>query len=143
MKRKEREKEMKWKAEERARKAAEKAKRDAEKAKRVEERAAEKARKTVEKAANKAPGVSSRRKGQSTSKGTSESPAGPSEQEEPKLKAPRLVDEDIDTEECCACFGHYSDDIGTGREWLECACGRWLHEECVENIVYDANGKEK
>ena len=96
MKRKEREKEMKWKAEERARKAAEKAKRDAEKAKRVEERAAEKARKAAEKAANKAPVVSSRRKGRSTSKGTSESSAGPSEQEEQKLKVPRLVDEDID-----------------------------------------------
>ena len=47
------------------------------------------------------------------------------------------------SEECCACFGLYSDDIGTGREWLECACGRWLHEDCVENIVYDTNGKEK
>ena len=51
-----------------------------------------------------------------------------------KAKTPRL-DESIDTEECCACFGQYSDDIGTGREWLECACGRWVHEDCVENIV--------
>ena len=47
----------------------------------------------------------------------------------PKAKTPRL-NESIDTEECCACFGQYSDDIGTGREWLECACGRWLHEDC-------------
>ena len=46
------------------------------------------------------------------------------------------------TEECCACFGQYSDDIGTGREWLECAFGRWVHEDSVENIVYNTNGKE-
>ena len=57
-------------------------------------------------------------------------------------KTPRL-DESIDTEECCACFGQYSDDIVTGREWLECVCGRWVREDCVENIVYDTNGKEK
>ena len=56
----------------------------------------------------------------------------------PPAKAPRVSD-DIDTEECCACFGQYSDDIESGREWLECACGRWVHEDCVENIVYDTN----
>ena len=39
----------------------------------------------------------------------------------PAAKAPH-VDDSIDTEECCACFGQYSDDIGTGTEWLECAC---------------------
>ena len=33
--------------------------------------------------------------------------------------------------------------IGTGREWLECTCSGWIHEDCVEDIVNDANGKEK
>ena len=67
----------------------------------------------------------------------------PTAESEPKPKAPRLDEDSINTEECCACFGLYIEDIGTGREWMECACGRWIHEECVEDIVYDANGKEK
>ena len=80
-----------------------------------------------------------RRKNRAATSGSSQSTSLTTK---PKAKTPRL-DESIDTEECCACFGQYSDDIGTGREWLECACGRWVHEDCVENIVYDTNGKEK
>ena len=33
---------------------------------------------------------------------------------------------------CCTCFGLYSDDFGTDRVWLKCFCGRWIHEECVD-----------
>ena len=62
---------------------------------------------------------------------------------EPKPKAPRLIEDSINTDGYCACFGLYTDGIGTGREWLECACGRWIHEECIEDVVYNANGKEK
>ena len=132
MKKQEREKEMKRKADERARKAAEKAKRDAEKAKKAQERAAERAKIAAEKAADKAKKaqgrVSTRGKRPIPSKATGESSASSglaavTTELEPKSKAPRLIDEDIDTEECCACFGQYADDVGTGREWLECACG--------------------
>ena len=135
-KKKEREEEQKRKADERAKKAAEKAKRDAEKALKAQEKATEKARKAAEN--KQQAGVSSRKKRAATS-GSSQSTSLTTK---PKAKTPCL-DESIDTEECCACFGQYSDDIGTGREWLDCACGRWLHEDCVENIVYDTNGKEK
>ena len=64
-------------------------------------------------------GLSSSRKGRSTLKSVNGSSASSNltiaDHDEPKSKAPCL---DIDTEECCACFGHYCDDIGTGREWL-------------------------
>ena len=33
---------------------------------------------------------------------------------------------------CCVCFGCYSDDRDTSREWLQCKCGRWLHEDCID-----------
>jgi len=43
------------------------------------------------------------------------------------------ADDEIDVNRCCVCFGIYSDDAGTGREWLECRCSRWLHEDCVDD----------
>ena len=104
--------------------------RDAEKALKAQEKATEKASKAAEN--KQQAGVSSRKKRAATSVSSQST----SLTTKPKAKTPRL-------DECCACFGQYSDDIGTGREWLECACGRWVHEDCVENIVYDTNGKEK
>ena len=49
------------------------------------------------------------------------------------LKKKRLQEsEEIDVNECCMCFGTYEEDImeGAGAEWMSCACGRWLHEDC-------------
>ena len=54
----------------------------------------------------------------------------------PPLKKRRLqMSEEIDLNECCMCIGTYEDDImeGAGAEWISCACGRWLHEDCAEN----------
>ena len=53
-------------------------------------------------------------------------------------------EEKIDTNVCCQCGGSYEQDImeGTGADWLACACGRWLHEECVEDCIRDAEGNE-
>lgn len=62
--------------------------------------------------------------------------------EKPKVLGPHLIDDDINIEICCVCFGQYSDDIGTKKEWLECTCSQWVHEDCAENIVYDINGRE-
>jgi len=38
---------------------------------------------------------------------------------------------------CCRCDGLYDQDVveGTGANWLVCACGRWLHEECVDACI--------
>ena len=33
--------------------------------------------------------------------------------------------------ECSYCFEMYCHD---GKEWLECACGRWVHELCIEEV---------
>ena len=53
-------------------------------------------------------------------------------------------DENIDINQCCVCFGTFQEDqeLGTGMEWVECACKRWLHEVCVSDIEINADGKE-
>ena len=42
------------------------------------------------------------------------------------------------------CFSTYEDDIleGAGMDWISCACGRWLHEDCAEDRKLDDQGKE-
>lgn len=43
----------------------------------------------------------------------------------------------MDSDECCVCHGTFTEDAeqGNGSEWLQCSCGRWLHEECVSDLV--------
>ena len=145
---------MKRKAEERAKKAEEKARREEEKAKKAQEKALQKAKKAAEKATASLKAAPTRRKQPRTENNTctlahtctaasSDTGTSPTAESEPKPKAPRLIEDSINIDEYCACFGLYTDDIGTGREWLECACDRGIHEECIEDIVYNANRKEK
>jgi len=51
----------------------------------------------------------------------------------------------IDPNKCCMCFVSYEDDVlkGAGTEWIFCKCGRWLHEDCVEDVVMDNNEEER
>ena len=56
-------------------------------------------------------------------------------------KARCEIDETVHENLCCVCFGSYDEDIGTGREWVECSCKRWLHEDCVDEEDMDSNGK--
>ena len=51
---------------------------------------------------------------------------------------------DIDLNTCCTCFVRYEDDIirGAGTEWISCACGRWLHEDCAEDCVAGDQGND-
>ena len=51
----------------------------------------------------------------------------------------------IDPNKCCMCFVTYEDDVldGAGAEWISCKCGRWLHEDCVEDVVKDSTGDER
>ena len=48
-------------------------------------------------------------------------------------------------DECCECLRTYIEDVnqGTGLEWVKCACGRWLHEECIDSVQQDLDGKER
>ena len=42
------------------------------------------------------------------------------------------------------CFGSFEDDVrdGDGAGWVSCDCGRWLHEDCVEDYVVNKSGAE-
>ena len=42
--------------------------------------------------------------------------------------------------ECAFCFGLYAKD---GKEWVECACGQWIHENCMEDLYVDVDGQER
>ena len=97
-------------------------------------KAAEKAAKQAAKESRQG-GASTRRKSPTSSN---------SMQDRTRAKVPKLSALDlIDPNQCCACFGLYEDDVGTGCEWLQCCCSRWIHEDCVEDIVQGENGEEK
>ena len=53
--------------------------------------------------------------------------------------------DEIDVNICCMCFGHYEDDVleGAGVDWIFCKCGRWLHEDYVDEVVKDNDGEER
>ena len=55
------------------------------------------------------------------------------------------VSESFDPNVCCMCFGNFEDDVldGCGADWLDCACGRWLHCDCAEDCVTDRYGKKQ
>ena len=49
----------------------------------------------------------------------------------------------FDENQCCVCFRTYEDDVieDTCLDWLQCACKRWLHEECIDyDIGHNADG---
>ena len=39
-------------------------------------------------------------------------------------------------------FVLYEDDQ-SGKNWVACACGRWLHEECADDCIIDSDGNER
>ena len=65
----------------------------------------------------------------------------PTSQRQAQKKAQCEIDETVHENHCCACFGFYDEDIGTGREWVECSCKRWLHEDCVDEEDMNSSGK--
>ncbi len=48
-------------------------------------------------------------------------------------------DETIHDNLCCVCYGSFDEDIGTGREWLQCSCKRWIHEDCIDTNDTDGS----
>ena len=124
----EREEKKQQKEEEQRRKAKEREKKAEQRAKKAKKASDEKSRKVTCKTRNKG-GECSHSK-------------------EPQRKnhcKESCADSDINTDVCCMCFGLYSEGVvsGDSRDWIECACGRWLHEECAEDREVDANGKER
>ena len=53
-----------------------------------------------------------------------------------RKKARGDMDATVESDLCCVCFGSYQEDIDTGREWLQCSCNRWVHEDCVDLLVF-------
>ena len=45
------------------------------------------------------------------------------------------------TEMCGVCFEPYC--YPDYCDWIQCACGQWTHEDCVDEIVTDEHGKER
>ena len=59
-----------------------------------------------------------------------------------RKKSTENIDNEIDNNKCCTCFGVYSDDAGTDRQWVMCCCNSWIHEDCVDPAdVVDDTGK--
>ena len=116
----------------------------------------ERARKTEEKAKEKEHKAAKRTRKASAKTGTT-----PDEQDEevesnaptcstrssvqPPQKKARAQEDTIDEGRCCVCFTSYEDDVKerTGKDWVMCACSRWLHEECADDCVLDNTGKER
>ena len=46
---------------------------------------------------------------------------------------------------CCECNISYEDDVrsGCGEEWIQCACDRWIHANCIDEVIIGADGSER
>ena len=79
--------------------------------------------------------------------------AGPTSQLEPAItsgSSDSCIDEIVpvsqgktqpkSTETCGVCFEPY---CYYYCDWIQCACGQWTHEDCVDEIVTDVHGKER
>ena len=109
----------KRKVEERARKAEEGEKRRTEIEKERARMAALKQNK----------GGSCKRPGPSTQQEATTSAQGDASGRTLRKRAKVSVDSTIFTDLCCVCFGSFGEDQGTGREWLQCLCTRWIHKD--------------
>ena len=49
---------------------------------------------------------------------------------------------DFNDSECCVCFVPYEEDQ-SGKDWVACGCGRWLHEDCADDCIIDSDGNER
>ena len=140
LKKKEREELNKRKVEERARKAEERARKAEEREKRRTEIEKERARKAALKQ-NKLKGGSCKRPGPSTQQEATTSAQGDASGRTLRKRAKVSVDSTIFTDLCCVCFGSFEEDQGTGREWLQCLCTRWIHKDCIFPNATNATNK--
>lgn len=53
-----------------------------------------------------------------------------------------FVDKEAEDDyECAFCYSSYS--TSDGRDWVKCACSRWVHEDCMEDVILDGEGLER
>ena len=126
----------------------EKRKREREETKKRKEeeqkkKAEERAKKQEQKAKANAEKETKKGKGkQATGVGTKRSQVARSTR---PAKSPRLAPDpssQINNSECCVCFVTY-DNNQSGKDWVACACGRWLHEDCADDCITDSDGNER
>ena len=62
----------------------------------------------------------------------------------PPTRAASMVSTDLDQNQCCMCFRTYEEDVleETEFNWIKCVCERWVHEDCISEVVMDKNGRE-
>ena len=55
-----------------------------------------------------------------------------------------MVSTDLDQNQCCMCFRTYEEDVleETEFNWIKSVCERWVHEDCISEVVMDKNGRE-
>ena len=148
-KKKEREEEMRRKKEEKAKKAEEKANKAKEKAKKTEtitrktKASGKKNSSMMQPTAELCPLVYVEPSSEITTSSHSDQ-AGPSNEITTSSSSDRH-DDSINVNICCMCFVHYEDDVleGLGADWISCKCGRWLHEDCVEDVIKDNDDDER
>ena len=61
-----------------------------------------------------------------------------------RSKLPRIDEGTVDSEAenvCCVCFQSYQGDL-EDFDWVQCACNRWLYEDCITDVVHDVHGRE-
>ena len=70
-----------------------------------------------------------------------------SKQKSVKHKPKKTDKEDTaeDDSMCPICSHMYSSDVeeGNGRDWIQCACGVWLHDDCIPEVIVEAIIHEK
>ena len=57
----------------------------------------------------------------------------PSVRQAKRARTDHSVNE-INQSECCVCIVDYDNDP-SGKDWVECACGRWLRKDCADDCV--------
>ena len=108
-------------------------KKAAERVHKVAEKEAEKARKEQDKAERaKMKARVEQEKAVKAGKKRSLITSGQGNSSRQKRKRKSDMESSINTDECCVCLGTYLVDLDTDRDWLQCCCGRWIHEDCVD-----------
>ena len=70
--------------------------------------------------------------------------AGRSETNDEALTSDECSEEDCGYE-CCDSLGSFQQDIAekNGVRWLRCGCGKWIHEDCIDQVATEKEGKDR
>ena len=145
-KKKEKEEAAKKKAEEVAKKKEETVRRKEEAAKRKEEAAKKRAEKSHSKRKASVARMSAAKRSNDVDPddGILQSEDENTELDVEGVRGSKIASADFNENQCSICFRTYEEDVLEETElcWLKCVCKRWVHEDCVTEVVMDKNGRE-